>query len=141
MSTSEHLLTIIEPVPGGETTLELARRTIDRGGTASVVILITARVQRDIEAFAAAEDLWRGDAEALALDQFRARCRAALGDEARIAVSFGAPGSNLVRYVTSDTTAIAIPTTLVHERLVERLAAYSGRAVIVAPARYAPAAA
>lgn len=137
MPTNEHLLTIIEPAPGGDSALELARQTIARGGCASVVMIITPRVQRDIQAFAASEDLWKGDAEALALDQFREQCREATGGDPAIAVHYGALGSEVVQYVTSDTTAIAVPATLVSDKLVERLTAYSGRPVVVAPATYA----
>ena len=54
---------------------------------------------------------------------------------------YGPVGSDVVRYVTADTTAIAIPACLVTDKLVERIATYSGRPVIVAPHRVPVAAA
>ncbi len=139
MSTREHLLTIVEPTPGGDATLELAHDTVARGGTATVVMVITDRVQRDIRAFAESEELEYGQAEALALDRLQDYCRARLGGTATVDTYFGTLRSDIVRYVTSETTAIALPTRLVSDRLIERLSAYTGRPVIVTPSLSAAA--
>lgn len=44
MGNREHMLTIVEPTIGGHATLDLAHETVERGGTASVVMVITGRV-------------------------------------------------------------------------------------------------
>ena len=137
MTNREHLLTIVEPTTGGDATLELAHETVARGGSASVVMVITDRVQRDIRAFADSEDLDRGEAEALALDQLRNHCSDRVGGSPELATHYGALGSNVVKYVTADTTAIAIPERLVADKFVQRIVTYSGRPVIVAPSRIA----
>lgn len=139
MSTREHLLTIVEPAPGGDATLRLARDTVARGGTASIVMVITDRVRRDIRAFAEAEDLDYGAAEAQALDQLRNDCVARVGPIADVVMVFGTIRSDVVRYVTSETTAIALPTSLIADRMVERLTTYTGRPVIVTPSHAAAA--
>ena len=135
----EHILAIVEPTIGGDATLDLAHETLTRGGTASVVMVITDRVQRDISAFAASEELDRGDAEARALEQLRAHCLDRIGGEARLETHYGSIGSDVVRYITADTTAIAIPARLASDKLIERIVAYSGRPVIVAPSLVAAA--
>ncbi len=137
MSKNEHLFTIVEPTIGGDTTLDIARETVARGGTASVLMVITDRVQRDIRAFAESEELALGEAEAQALDQLRTTCSNRIGGSPRLETHFGAIGSEVVKYLTADTTAIAIPAPLATSRLVERIVAYSGRPVIVAPSRVA----
>ncbi len=140
MSHPEHLLTIVEPSPGGDTTLDLARDTVARGGTATVLMVITDRVKRDIRNFAESEGLAIGEAEAIALEQLQTQCQDRIGDVPWLVTKYGAIGSDVVQYVTADTTAVAIPARLVTDKLVERIATYSGRPVIVAPYRV-PAAA
>ncbi|NNE96664.1 MAG: hypothetical protein HKN24_11620 [Acidimicrobiales bacterium] len=140
MSHPEHLLTIVEPSPGGDTTLDLARDTVARGGTATVLMVITDRVKRDIRNFAESEGLAIGEAEAIALEQLQTQCQDRIGDVPWLVTKYGAISSDVVQYVTADTTAVAIPARLVTDKLVERIATYSGRPVIVAPYRV-PAAA
>ena len=139
MSKNEHLLTIVEPTFGGDATLDFAHETVARGGTASVLMVITDRVQRDIRAFAESEALDQSEAETQALDQLRTRCNDRIGGAPRFDTHFGSIGSEVVKYVTADTTAIAIPARLVTDRLIERIVAYSGKPVIVAPSRVAAA--
>ena len=139
MSKNEHLLAIVEPTFGGDATLDFAHETVARGGTASVLMVITDRVQRDIRALAGSGAFDQGDAEERALDQLRTRCNDRIGGVPRLDTHFGSIGSELVKYVTADTTAIAIPARLVTDRLVERIVAYSGKPVIVAPNRVAAA--
>ncbi len=139
MSTREHLLTIVEPTTGGDGTLGIARETVARGGRATVVMVITDRVQRDIREFADSEDIGRYEAESLALDQLRTHCSERIGGPAHVEIRFGPIGSDVVNHVTADTTAIAVPASLVDNRLAERLAEYSGRPVIVTPSQLAVA--
>ncbi len=139
MPNREHLLTIVEPTPGGDATLDLARKAVAGGGTASVLMVITERVQRDIQEFADGEDLGWYEAEALALDQLRMRCTDRIGAVSNLETYFGSIGSDVVNFITADTTAIAVPSRLVTNRLVEHLAESSGRPVIVTPSRAAAA--
>lgn len=141
MSKHEHLLTIVEPTPGGDTTLDLANETVARGGTASVVMVVTDRVVRDIRAYATAEGLGVGEAEAIALDQLRSQCNDRIGGTRCLMTHTGPLGNDVVKYVTASTTAIAIPGRLVTDKLVERLATKTGLPVIVAPNRLPLAAA
>ncbi len=40
MSKNEHVLTIVEPTIGGDTTLDIARDIVARGGTTSVLMVV-----------------------------------------------------------------------------------------------------
>jgi hypothetical protein len=133
MSYREHLLTIVEPTPGGDATLELAREAVGRGGAATVLMVITDRVRRDIEAFADAEELTPGEAEAIALHRLGAKYSDRIGGSPRLLTHYGEIGSDILRYITTDTTAIAVPDRLAVGGVVQRIVAYSGRPVIVAP--------
>ena len=133
MNNNEHLLTIVEPTTGGDATIELARRAVARGDTASVLMVITDRVQRDIRAFAASEELGYGEAEEQAILQLRELCIEQIGDTVPIKMHFGSLGNDVVKYITDAATTVAIPARLASNGMVDRIVSYSGRPVIVAP--------
>lgn len=131
MNPQEHLLAIVEPTTGGDTTIELANASLARGGQATVAVLLTDRVMRDIEDFAAAEDLSWGDASAQAFEQIEmtyAACTAAkilyLRSDAKLFDQLG-------RLVTSDITTIALPERLVVNFSVQAFARSIGVPVTV----------
>lgn len=134
MTTHEHLLAIVEPTTRGDTTLELAHDVVERGGTVNLVLMVTKRVRKDIAAFAAGADLEIGEAEAIALDRLSLDCEQRVGGAESTTLAFGvATNSDLLRYLTPDTTSIAIPANLASRRAVRRLAAATGLPVMVAP--------
>ena len=137
MANREHLLTIVEPSPGGDSTLDLAHETVERGGTASVVMVITDRVQRDIRDFAQSENLHHKDAETLALDHYRASCTERVGGSPNVQVHFGdlvtGVHNHVRNYLSSETTGIAVPKRLASMRRVRRVAARAGIPIFVTP--------
>ncbi len=137
MTRHEHILTIVEPTTGGDATLDVARETVERGGTASVVMVITDRVRRDFGDFAESEEIALGEAEALALDQLRELCARRVGGSPTVATHFGDVAAGLRRYLTTETTAIAVPDRLARSRWVRRLADRSGLRVTITPSRAA----
>lgn len=128
----EHLLTIVEPTVGGDETLTLAHDTIERGGGASIVMMITDRVRRDIAEYAQSEGMSRLDAEGKALDQLSADCLGKVGGDATIMMTTSNV-TDVERLVTDDTTAIAVPERLMTDRSVRKLAKTTGLPVIVTP--------
>lgn len=100
-------------------------------------MVVTDRVQRGLLAHIQTDESGRGEAETEALDQIRSQYSARIGGSPTLATHFGALGSDVVKYVTADTTAIAIPERLVIDKLIQRIAVYSGLPVIVAPSRAA----
>jgi hypothetical protein len=137
VANREHLLTIVEPSPGGDSTLDLAHETVERGGTASVIMVITDRVQRDIRDFAQSENLHERDAEALALDRYREYCTTRVGGSPRVEVHFGNLVTGVHNHLTADTTGIAIPRRLSSLRRIRRFAARAHIPVFVTPNRAA----
>lgn len=69
MTTNEHIVAVVEPTEDGEATLKIAHEVVDRGGKATVLIVLTNGTMNDVRAFAAAENIGFGDA----LEIFRER--------------------------------------------------------------------
>jgi hypothetical protein len=57
MTQPEHILTIVEPTADGETPLAVARAVVERGGRATVAVLLTRAAMRNFRQAAEAEDL------------------------------------------------------------------------------------
>lgn len=134
--TREHLLAVVEPTPDGDTTLDLAHDVAERGGAVSLVLVITPRVRQDIAAFAAGADLTLGEAEAIALDQFTLACEQQIGVSASTTiVHSSSDGRDVRRFLSPDTTAIAIPEQLTNGRSVRRITDQTGIPVVVTPRR------
>jgi hypothetical protein len=140
MSNKEHMLAIVEPRTGGEITIDIAKETRSRGGNVTVLIVISESVQRDIRLFAAPAELSNDEAQTQLLERFRRRCIERLGGDPQINTHFGPLGSKVVKYVTADTTTIALPALLATDGLVDRIVAYSGRPAMIVPSRLAVAA-
>ena len=79
MNNHEHIVAIIQPTGRDDSTVDIARDVVANGGTATVIMLITDRVRKDIRDFAAAENLSVGEAEAIALDRLSADYVASIG--------------------------------------------------------------
>ncbi len=142
MSTREHLLTVVEPTTGGDSTLSLADDTVARGGAASVVMVITDRVQRDIRDFAESEGLSWNEAETLALEQLRSHYADHLGavragDTPVTVTSLGELGANVRGRLGEGITAVAVPERLLSKFSVHEFTNSTGLPVIVAPSRAA----
>lgn len=135
MAKREHLLTIVEPTKGGDATLDLAHNTVERGGDATVVMVITDRVRRDIDAYAASENLDRADAEGRALNQLDNYCRDRVGGSADVVTRYSGPRTNVAELITPEITAIAVPEGLIGQRAIAKLVKRTGLPVVVTPAR------
>lgn len=133
MASNDNVLTIVEPTTGGDATLELARDAMGRGGTASVVLLITDRVRRDIRDFAESEDLDLPEAEARALDQLERHYGSRLAGSQRLATYFGGVEGAVRAHVTDGTTLVAVPERLITGRKLRRLSSRTGVPVIPTP--------
>ncbi len=137
-TTREHLLAIVEPTTGGDATLDLAHDVVERGGAVSLVLMVTKRVLQDIAEFADGADLEIGEAEAIALDRLSAAYEQRVGATESTRLAYAASGDgDLRRYLTPETTAIAIPAHLASRRAVRRLGSATGLPIVVAPLRAA----
>lgn len=134
----EHLLTVVESTPDADTTLDLARDHVAKGGTAQVVLMVSKRLQREIDDFARAANLPRGEAEEIVLGRLRYDLERQVGPGTVATALHGHRGTvELGRYVTPTTTAIALPRRLSERRSVRRSTAATGLPVVVAPNRAA----
>lgn len=79
MNNLEHIVAIVQPTGRDDSTIDIARDVVAGGGRATVIMLITDRVRKDIRDFADAENLSIGEAEAIALDRMSADYVASIG--------------------------------------------------------------
>lgn len=132
---AEHVLTIVEPTAHGDSTLDLAHDVVARGGRASVVMVITDRVDADIDGYAESENLSRTEAETQAFEQLAGYCANRIGGEVPTIVErFGWLGVDIRRHITDDVTSVAIPAGLLGKRDLARIERRLGRPVVVTPA-------
>lgn len=140
MHGREHLLAVVEATPSGEAPLEVAHDIVARGGRATVVFLINAAMRRDIAAFAAAEDLAAGSAEAIAINRLSdAYARRIGGEETDVVVWHMTPSPRaLIDAATaSDATSIAVPQDIARHRHWRALLTDAPVPVVVTPLRAA----
>lgn len=69
MNNQEHIVAVVESARDGDTTLDLAQEVVNRGGRATVVVLVGARTGHDIKNFAEAENLTFPDAREIYYDR------------------------------------------------------------------------
>lgn len=128
----EHLLAVVEPLEGEDATLALARDVIARGGRATVLMMMTDRIRRDIEDYADCESISLGEAEARIVDHLAADVERRSGGATAHAVFGGRRGTIDVRgYLTADTTVIAVPERL--SRSARRLVSRAKVPVVLTP--------
>ncbi len=138
MTTTEHIVALIDPSDDHDTTLDVTRGVVERGGEATVVVLVTRHVRSSIAAYAHGARLRPGDAEEHALGRFvhRAADRAGGGVHATV-VHNPARHLDLTPYLRPETTVIAVPERLMTAHRLRRLASRTGLPVVVAPRRAA----
>ena len=84
MNTPQHLLAVIEPTDDGDSSVDIAREFVSKGGRATVILMITSQVRHDIREFADAESLHPSHAEAIALEEQALVAARAVEDDDRI---------------------------------------------------------
>jgi len=86
MNTQEHIVAFVEPTLDGESTLEVAQETINSGGRATVVVLVSRQTMTDVRAFAESENLTVPDATAIYFERLADTYSARLGNHGASAV-------------------------------------------------------
>jgi hypothetical protein len=129
----EHVLAVVEPTDRGDAALDVAHDVVARGGRASVLMVITSRVDDDIRSYAASEDLSVSEAEATALERLVGYCNERIGDDVPTIVErFGRLGTDIRRHISEDITSVAVPEGLFQQRSLDKMSAATGRPVVVA---------
>lgn len=86
MKTQEHVVAFVEPTRDGESALTAAQETVDNGGRATVVVLLTRQTMTDVRAFADSENLTVPDASAIYFERLADTYAARLGGDDTSAV-------------------------------------------------------
>ena len=140
MTNTEHTIAVVEPSLDGDTTLQYAKDVVDRGGRASVIVLLGRETVDGIIAFSDSEDLPLPDGREIYLDRL-ARQYSELfdGREQVTVVSDGHDANRLVfdRADREAATAVVIPQRLVSRRNWKSSVAKSPVPVVIAPAKAA----
>lgn len=130
-----HIIAVVEPTPTGDATIDIAREVVDRGGRATVVMVVGKRARKDIQDFATAEELSYGDASVIALDRIGEDYAHRVGRGTEIVTAAdGVDGAALLAHAkaTGATSVAVMPELAAHRRWRRPLAA-SDIPVIVAP--------
>ena len=138
--SQEHTIAVVEPALDGHTTLEYAKEAVERGGRASVIVLLGRETVAGIAAFAEAEELTFPDGREIYIDRL-ARDYSVLfnGRERVTIVADGHDANRLVfdRATREDATTAVVPQRLVSRRNWRTSVAKSPVPVVVAPPKAA----
>ena len=118
MNTQEHVVAFVEPTLDGESALEVAQETVNEGGRATVVVLVSRQTMTDVRAFAESENLTVPDATAIYFDRLAATYSSKLGNEKASAVVTESAYSG--RYLFDVATRVEPTTIVVPQRLASR---------------------
>src|SRR5665811_1756496 len=119
MKTQEHIVAVVEPTRDGEATLDIAHEVVNRGGRATVVVLVTRKTIRDIRDFAEAENLTLPDAKEAYVERLIETYSSRVGglDTSAIVAEGDYSGrAAFDRAVRTCPTTIAIPQSLANRR-------------------------
>jgi hypothetical protein len=140
MNTQEHMIAVVEPARDGESTIELAKEVVYRGGGATVVVLVTPHTAAAIAEFADAEDMTFPNAKALYVERIADVYSSRFGDH-RIAtiVTDRRDPYNVVFDTAGQTaaTVVAIPQRMATQRSWRATVARSEVSVLIAPPKAA----
>ncbi|MDJ0953269.1 MAG: hypothetical protein QNJ81_06280 [Acidimicrobiia bacterium] len=138
MTSQEHTVAVVEPTLDGELPVEYARQASDRGGVATVILLIGKETVANIDAFAKSEDLSFPDGREIYLERI-ADHYSEIGN-GRVTIVADGPNANKVvfdRATLQDATSVVVPQRLVNRRNWKSSVAKSPVPVVVAPPKAA----
>lgn len=135
MNNLDHIVAIVQPTSDQDTTVDIARDVVANGGRATIVMLITDRVRKDIREFAEGEGLSLGEAEAMAIDRMSDEYIATVGaGRTNVIVSTMAGGLSPKHPALAGATSIAVGQQALNRQSLQRLVSGATIPVVVAPA-------
>ena len=140
MKAKEHMIAVVEPTRDGESTIELAQQVVDRGGQATVVVLVTRDTVAEIAAFAAAENLTLPDAREIYIERVADVYSSRFGDHDVATIVTDRPDPDTVVFGLARSaigTTIAMPQRLASRRGWRASVARSKVPVLVTPPKAA----
>ncbi len=142
MKTQEHIVAVVEPTRDGEATLDIAQEVVQRGGRATVVVLVTRKTMSDIRSFAESESLTVPDASEIYFERLAEMYASRIGSPDTSAVVTESASSGRVVFETATSarpTSIAVPQRFANRRGWRASVARSHVPVLIAPATPAAA--
>lgn len=139
MSHNEHVVAVVDDPAEAGATLQVARNSVEEGGSATVVLLMTPAVTRDIRDMARQQKISPVVAEQLYLDRAQETFSDAIGRKIETIVPGRLAGARSVLDVASKAhaTAMAVPASLAGRRSWGRALAKAPVLVTVTPSRAA----
>jgi hypothetical protein len=140
MTSQEHLVAVVEPTLDGELPVDIARQAFDRGGRATVILLIGKETVANIAAFADAEDLTFPDGREIYLERIAELYSEIFNGKERVTIVADGPEANRVvfdRATRDAATSVVVPQRLVNRRNWKTSVTKSTIPVVVAPAKAA----
>jgi len=140
MNPQEHMVAVVEPNRDGESTIEHAKQVVDRGGRATVVVLVTRDTVSDIAAFADAEDIDFPEANAIYAERVARVYSARFGDTEVATIVTDQTDPNQVVFDTAGelaATSVAVPQRLLTLRDWRASVERSQVPVLIAPPKAA----
>jgi hypothetical protein len=139
MTTTEHILAIVDAAEGGEATLDIARDVVSRGGRATIVVLSDALLTGYVRAFAASENLDVNVASAIYNDRLTSGYTARVGKNGTsVTIDEHDHGLQVVADAAdAGATTVAIPQRLLGDRRWRATVRHSRLPVVVTPPRAA----
>ena len=136
----EHTIAVVEPSLDGETTIRYAKEAVDRGGRASIIVLLGTDTTDGIAAFAKAENLTFPDGREIYMDRLAHNYSEIFnGKEQVTIVADGAHANRIVfeRAARDGATTVVLPQRLVSRRKWKSAVAKSRVPVMITPPRAA----
>ncbi len=136
MNPQEHVVAVVEPTLDGETTINLARQVLDRGGRATVVVLLTRETLNEIAGFAEAEHMTFPDAREVYRERLAESYSDVFGGETTNTIFTENLRANRLVFdiaATDGATSVAMPQRLVAKRGWKTSVVRSQIPVLIAP--------
>jgi len=140
MNNREHMVAVVDPTVGEDSTLDLAQEVANRGGRVTVMVLASRNTVAGMSAFADSEDLPLPDAREIYLERLAAQYTERFGShQAAATILTGSDASRFVFATAARTAAtmIAMPQRLAARRGWRSSVAKSPVPVLIAPPRAA----
>ncbi len=136
MNNQEHIVAVVDSTHGEDSTLDLARQVVARGGRATVVILVNGANAKDIRHFAEAENLTFPGAREIYLERLSRIYSSRLGGLDTSAIIAEGDHSGRSVFASAErvgATTIAVPKSLAHRPSWRGPVAHSRVPVLIAP--------
>jgi hypothetical protein len=140
MSNQEHLVAVIDHPGEAGATIDIARETVNRGGRATLILLLTADDRKTIQALAEGERLSIGEAEAVFVGRLQENYRRRVGaGDIRTIVRNRPSSARAVLAAASQAraTTLAVPSSVARHRRWGRALSRSPLPIVVTPPRAA----